>query len=111
MAKDTGHRGRNILEISVHDGASRPNVAINRSQVLEQHSNGLELYKSDMHGDNQKVLVSLPRKLVTAIDVATTEKQVSRTAFIRESLIRNLHYYNKYERSPVCFPRDDLEWN
>ena len=62
-----------------------------------------------MRGDNQKVLISLPRKLVSAIDAATTEKQVSRTAFIRESLIRNLHYYEKYERGPVCFPREDVE--
>ena len=64
-----------------------------------------------MHGDNQKVLISLPRKLVTAIDIATTEKQNSRTAFIRESLNRNLHFYNTYERGPVCFPRDDPEFN
>jgi len=63
-----------------------------------------------MYGDNQKVLISLPRELVRAIDVVTTEKQVSRTAFIRESLTRNLHYYEKYERRPVCFPRDDPEF-
>jgi hypothetical protein len=63
-----------------------------------------------MQRDNQKVLISLPRKLVNAIDVATTEKQISRTAFIRESLIRNLHYYNTYERGQaICFQRDDVE--
>jgi len=86
-----------------------PNVAINRYHVREQHSNDWESYKEDMRGDNQKVLLSLPRELVRAIDVATTEKQVSRTAFIRESVLRNLRYYNTYERS-VCFPREDVEF-
>jgi metal-responsive CopG/Arc/MetJ family transcriptional regulator len=63
-----------------------------------------------MRGSNQKILISLPRKLVSAIDAATTEKQVSRTAFIQESLIRNLHYYNTHERGQViCFQRDDVE--
>jgi hypothetical protein len=62
-----------------------------------------------MQINNRKLLISLPRKLVSAIDIATTEKQVSRTAFIRESLLRNLRYYNTYERS-VCFPREDVEF-
>jgi metal-responsive CopG/Arc/MetJ family transcriptional regulator len=63
-----------------------------------------------MQINNRKLLISLTRELVHAIDAVTTEKQVSRTAFIRESLIHNLHYYNTYERSaPVCFSRDDAE--
>ena len=53
--------------------------------------------------------MSVPRELVRAIDVAKTEKQVSRTAFIRERLLRNLRYYNSYERR-VCFPREDVEF-
>jgi hypothetical protein len=60
-----------------------------------------------MHANNQKILLSLPRELVRAIDITTTEKQVSRTAFIRESLLRNLRYYNTYERG-ICFPRGEV---
>jgi len=72
----------------------------------------LGVYKRYMYTNNQKILVSLPKTLVSAIDVATTEKQISRTAFIRESLSRNLLYYNKFERSaPVCFPRNDTEFD
>ncbi len=58
-----------------------------------------------MKTNNQKLLISLPQKLVSAVDIAKTEKQISRIAFIRESLMRNLLYYNKHERG-VCFPRD-----
>ena len=45
------------------------------------------------------------------LDAVKTEKQISRSAFIRESLTRNLLYYDKYERDPVCFPRDEVEFN
>ena len=62
-----------------------------------------------MPTSNQKILISIPRKLLGAIDIAKNEKQVSRASFIRESLIRNLHYYNKHERGPVCFPLEDVE--
>jgi metal-responsive CopG/Arc/MetJ family transcriptional regulator len=36
-----------------------------------------------MKTDNQKILISLPRTLVKAVDTAKAEKQVSRTAFIK----------------------------
>ena len=64
-----------------------------------------------MRRRSQKILISLPQQLLSAIDVVKTEKQISRSAFIRESLTRNLLYYNKYERDPVCFPRDEVEFN
>ena len=64
-----------------------------------------------MEKNAQKVLICLSRVLLSAIDRARTEKRVSRSAFIRESLVRNLHYYNTYERGPVCFPCDDAGFN
>ena len=64
-----------------------------------------------MRRRSQKILFSLPEQLLNAIDVVKTEKQISRSAFIRESLTRNLLYYHKYERGPVCFPRDEVELN
>lgn len=63
-----------------------------------------------MQIDNLKILIGLPITLVKAVGIAKTEKQISRTAFIRESLIRNLLYYNKHERD-VCFPRDQEGFN
>src|SRR5208283_4100475 len=62
-----------------------------------------------MGTNNQKILNCLSKQLLNKIDSVTSKKQVSRSAFIRESLVRNLHYYNKYERGPVCFPREDIE--
>ena len=56
-----------------------------------------------MQKHNQKILIGLSRQLLDEIDNARSEKQVSRSAFFRESVIRNLHYYNKHERDFVCF--------
>jgi len=64
-----------------------------------------------MEKNDQKVFICLSRGLLSEIDRARIEKQVSRSAFIRESLVLNLHYYNKYERNPDCFPREDIEVN
>jgi len=61
-----------------------------------------------METNSQKILICLSKQLLNEIDSVTSEKQASRSAFIRESLVRNLHYYNKYERGPVCFPREDI---
>ncbi len=54
-----------------------------------------------MRKRSQKVLISLPQQLLSAIDAVKTERQISRAAFVRESLVRNLHYYQKYERGWV----------
>ena len=61
-----------------------------------------------MRANNQKILICLPQKLVAQIDRVKTEKQVSRVAFIRESVIRNLEYYHRYERGRVWFPRAEF---
>jgi hypothetical protein len=65
-----------------------------------------------MQVNNQKALTCLPENLLAAIDriEIEIEKQISRSAFIRESVIRNLYYYNKYERGPACFPRNGPEF-
>ena len=62
-----------------------------------------------MRTDNRKILICLSRQLLDEIDSVVVEKQVSRSSFIRESLIRNLRYYYRYERKPICFPCDDAE--
>ena len=59
-----------------------------------------------MQENKRKVLVGLSERLVLAIDKVADERQISRTAFIRESLIRNLLYYNKHERELMSFLRD-----
>jgi Arc/MetJ-type ribon-helix-helix transcriptional regulator len=64
-----------------------------------------------MHANSQKILISLPQKLLSAIDVVKTEKNISRSALIREALIRDLDYYNRHERNVICFLRDNLEAN
>lgn len=56
---------------------------------------------------SQKVLISLPLSLVRAIDAVKNERQISRSAFVRESLLRNLHYYEKYERDRVGIQWDE----
>ena len=60
---------------------------------------------------SQKVLICLPLSLVKAIDVVKNERQISRSAFVRESLLRNLHYYEKYERDRVGIQWDDPEFD
>ena len=64
-----------------------------------------------MRTDNRKILICLSRLLLDEIDSVVAEKQVSRSSFVRESLTRNLLYYNEYERKPICFRRDDAEVN
>ena len=64
-----------------------------------------------MGTNNKKILICLSKQLLNKIDSILSEKQVSRSSFIRESLVRNLRYYNKYERGPVCFLRDDAEFD
>ena len=60
---------------------------------------------------NQKILICLSRQLLEEIDKARSEKQLSRSAFIRESVIRNLLYYNKHERDFLCFLHAQAEVN
>ena len=48
------------------------------------------LYKS--------ILLNLDRGLVEKIDAAVNELYVTRTHFLRESVKRNLQYYEKHER-------------
>jgi metal-responsive CopG/Arc/MetJ family transcriptional regulator len=60
---------------------------------------------------NQKILISLPARLVEAVDAVKSERQVSRSAFVRESLIRNIYYYKKYERDRVGIEWDDPRFN
>jgi hypothetical protein len=67
------------------------------------------VYKGYMR--SQKILISLPSKLVTAIDAVKNERHISRSAFVRESLLRNLHYYEKYERGRVGTQLDDPEFS
>jgi metal-responsive CopG/Arc/MetJ family transcriptional regulator len=50
-----------------------------------------------MKENKRKVLVGLSERLVLAIDEVAEERQISRTAFIRESIIQNL-LYNKRNR-------------
>ena len=69
------------------------------------------IYENYMRLNSQKILISLPRNLVNAIDLAKTERQISRSAFVRESLLRKLHYYQKYERGRVGCQLDDPEFN
>ena len=64
-----------------------------------------------MRINSHTILVSLPLSLVKAIDVVKNERQISRSAFVRESLLRNLHYYEKYERDRVGIQWDDPEFN
>ena len=64
-----------------------------------------------MHENSQKILINLTRTLVSAVDVVKNERQISRSAFVRESLLRNLHYYEKYERGRVGCQLDDPEFN
>ena len=64
-----------------------------------------------MHRNNQNILISLPRPLLNAIDIVKNERQISRSAFIRESLLRNVRYYEKYERGRVGCQLDDPEFN
>jgi metal-responsive CopG/Arc/MetJ family transcriptional regulator len=61
--------------------------------------------------NNQKILISLPLSLIKAIDVVKSERRISRSAFVRESLLRNLHYYEKYERGRVGVQLDDPEFD
>jgi hypothetical protein len=69
------------------------------------------VYKKYMSANSQKILISLPRNLINAVDLVKHERQISRSAFIRESVLRNLRYYEKYERTPVCFPHDDPKFD
>ena len=64
-----------------------------------------------MQTNNNKILICLSRQLLNEIGPVLVEKQVSRSFFIRESLRRNLHYYYRYEREPICFPRDHADFN
>ena len=58
-----------------------------------------------MKKNERKVLVGLSEGLVLAIDKVADERQISRTAFIRESIIQNL-LYNKREQGLMSFYRD-----
>jgi hypothetical protein len=64
-----------------------------------------------MHTNSQNILISLPKQLLNAIDIVKNERQISRSAFIRESLLRNVRYYEKYERGRVGCQLDDPEFN
>jgi hypothetical protein len=64
-----------------------------------------------MHTNSQNILISLPKQLLSAIDIVKNERQISRSAFIRESLLRNIRYYEKYERGRVGCQLDDPEFN
>ena len=64
-----------------------------------------------MQKHNQKILICLSGPLLEEIDRARSEKQLSRSAFIRESVIRNLHYYNEHERDFLCFLHAQAEVN
>lgn len=75
---------------------------------MTQSDHSTSGYKTYMH---TKVLLSIPRSLLGAIDVVKSEKQISRSAFVRESLLRNLHYYKKYERGRVSCQVDDPKFN
>ena len=58
-----------------------------------------------MQENKPKVLVGLSERLVLAIDKVADDRQISRTAFIRESIIQNL-LYNKRNRDLMSFYRD-----
>jgi len=64
-----------------------------------------------METNSQKILISLPRTLLAAVDAVKDEQCVSRSAFIRESLRRNIHYYENYERGRVGWQLDGPEIN
>lgn len=64
-----------------------------------------------MQKHNQKILICLSGPLLEEIDRARSEKQLSRSAFIRESVICNLLYYNEHERDFLCFLHAQAEVN
>src|SRR5271169_4081756 len=71
----------------------------------------LGVYNIHMHTNSQNILISLPKQLLNAADIVKNERQISRSAFIRESLLRNIRYYEKYERGRVGCQLDDPEFN
>jgi metal-responsive CopG/Arc/MetJ family transcriptional regulator len=49
-------------------------------------------------GNKMPILLNLERETLAEIDLASTEKSVSRTTFIKQCIQRNLNYYKSNER-------------
>jgi len=48
--------------------------------------------------NDKAVLLNLPVEIFERVDAVAEEQRVSRTQFLRQSVERNLHHYDKVER-------------
>jgi hypothetical protein len=55
---------------------------------------------------NINVLLGVPQSLLDSIDMAASELDMSRAAFMRECFQRNLKYYNAHERGAILLLRE-----